>query len=271
MIKYLLRRPYVHDDLGLEYVECTGLSTDTKPNEVSLNSLFLELDTKTLYYCSQSGGGESEEVVFDGNVVDGQTLSTTLSETITVVFDGTTYVCEQKTFTYNGRTFTYYGANPDTSGETPSFDFSEYPFYLHSNTGSVNVVLQETAETHSLSITSLVKTEAEWTVYGEQGSGSSGDMINVYFANSSLSTLYEDYTTQMAKDGEIVLPNYIGSGASAWSLFPYDAELSDPFYTADETFTIPDEGVICTEKPSAWSLDLTTPFILFAEYNGGLD
>lgn len=39
-----------------------GLSTDTKPALAPVNSLFLELDTKTLYYCAKSGS-QSEEAV----------------------------------------------------------------------------------------------------------------------------------------------------------------------------------------------------------------
>lgn len=150
-----------------------GLSTDTKPTLAPVNSLFLELDTKTLYYCSQSGS-QSEEVVYEGEVTEDLTQirdfdPTSLSDTITVVFDGTKYVCEKKTNEVN---IQYWGA--DRVGER-SFDWGQYPFCIKislSLHGSFVTIYKQTAEsTVSLSITSLVTTEAEWVKYGEAPSG----------------------------------------------------------------------------------------------------
>lgn len=73
MIKTLNYRPFIDDETC--YVEMTGLSTDNKPTfsngkTIGQNSLFLELDTKSLYYCSKSGS-KGEEVVYDGVLKQG--------------------------------------------------------------------------------------------------------------------------------------------------------------------------------------------------------
>lgn len=42
--------------------ELMGLSSDDKPNDVSVNTLFWELDTNKFYYCSTEGTDESYAV-----------------------------------------------------------------------------------------------------------------------------------------------------------------------------------------------------------------
>ena len=256
MIKYLLRRPYVHDDLGLEYVECTGLSSDTKPNEVSLNSLFLELDTKTLYYCSQSGG-EEEKAEFEGEVENGLTPkvldASSFGDTIIVTLDGKQYTCKKREYEDDeGNPVYEWGASRVETEEEYDYDFSVVPFVI-TYSGRTFLSLAD-ENTHSMTISSLVSTEAEWTKYGEKGSGSSGDMINVYFSDGNI---IDDLTTQMARDESIVLPQINGRDVN-WDLAYY----TDGNYTSGDTFTIPNDSAIKTEVPSG--APFTAPYILFS-------
>lgn len=254
-------------DSATTRIEAVGLSTDTKPTmysnrAVSLNSLFLELDTKTLYYCSKSGSS-SEEVVYEGepliNEKDGDVYVFRFepfvpADTLRVVLDGKEYVVNKSK--YND-----YGATMGTSG----FDWSEYPFYIWvtPDYGNINV---PTSGTHSLSISSINKTEAEWTVYGEKGG--SGDMINVYFVIDAFPNT--DLTTQMARDGSITLPNVPDAlGGGKWKLTSSNSmSLNTITYTGGSPFTLPenaDEYIYTTSD-----LDMTAPYIKFEKYSGGL-
>lgn len=46
------------DNLGKPIYQYGGLSTDSKPTECGVNSLFLELDTKKVYYFDGSAWNE---------------------------------------------------------------------------------------------------------------------------------------------------------------------------------------------------------------------
>lgn len=198
MIKYLNYRPFVNEAEGKPYVECTGLSTDTKPNEVSLNSLFLELDTKTLYYCSKIGG-ESEETVYENNAIaSGDMIYTADCDfaslgTIDVTFDGTKYTVQK---TVDGQ-FNEWGA-PYVE---PGYDYSVYPFVISWDTRRdfATVTFAETENNHSLSISSIVTTEAEWTKYGESGSGGGSGDVPEYYVFKDISLSAEDFTQSGSK------------------------------------------------------------------------
>lgn len=259
MIKYLNYRPFVNEAEGKPYVECTGLSTDTKPNEVSLNSLFLELDTKTLYYCSKSGG-ESEEVIFEGDGLSHENVwleptvdGTTLPDTINVIWDGNTYTCNKQTYQFDEYTLLVWGA-PLVDY---MHDYSTYPFALTSgdeDTNDLCVVLPYgDNDTHTLTISQTVETSAEWTEYGE---APSSDMINVYFMSPSDGP-YTDFTTQMTRDGEITLPTASSSGK--WIC----TNGGSTQYDYGSSFTIPNEECIFTEDGGGRDYILTAPYIQF--------
>lgn len=48
------------NDPTTQEVELKGLSTDTKPNDVGINSLFLELDTGKIFYFDGQQWNEME-------------------------------------------------------------------------------------------------------------------------------------------------------------------------------------------------------------------
>lgn len=136
-----------------------GLSTDTKPTLAPVNSLFLELDTKTLYYCS-SGGSESEETVFDDTVELSTQINSlsigviTLADTIDVVFDGVEY---NNIPNVRGS----YGAPWDES--TQSVDYSTYPFRVIYGGSYTSFIEPGEVGEHSFTIISNGETVAEGT------------------------------------------------------------------------------------------------------------
>lgn len=164
MIKTLNYRPFIDDETC--YVEMTGLSTDNKPTfsngkTIGQNSLFLELDTKSLYYCSKSGS-ESEETVVDGvftatsdEIRECNLGVINLADKITVVFDGVEYKDLPK---QNGGV---YGAPWNES--TQSVDYSVCPFRINYNEGFGSAVLVGESGIHSFAIYSGGELIAEKT------------------------------------------------------------------------------------------------------------
>lgn len=52
---------------GLRYVECAGLSTDTKPtNGICEGSIFVEVDTGNVYFFKESGSSWVIQFSFKG-------------------------------------------------------------------------------------------------------------------------------------------------------------------------------------------------------------
>lgn len=179
MIKILVDRPFLNKYDGNHYIEGTCLSSDTKPNFVATNSLMLELDTKELYYCAK-GGGQSEEVVYEGNIdvsliqegfgyAELSGFVDELPNKITVEFDGESYECES----FVDGEATCWGA----PAQGDSFDWSTYPFCITYNGGYI-ICTQVTSGTHSVSISSLATTEAEWVKYGEAPSSGGGNLLD---------------------------------------------------------------------------------------------
>lgn len=181
-----------------------------------------------------------------------------LNGTIKVIFDGQTFICNKKT----DEEGEYWGA--DYNLETDEYDFSEYPFVLYASLKGTRYLFAQDG-THSLSISQVTESSAEWTLYGEKGSGS-GEMINVYFLNTNKRELYSDYTTQIAEDGSIILPDANMNGSNfCWQLNKSkSSSLDDPLPTYDsgDSFSIPEptSDYIFTEDPQG---ELTAPFIVF--------
>lgn len=147
MIKYLNYRPFVNDHNGQPYVECTGLSTDTKPN-ASENSLFLELDTKTLYYCSKkSEKGEATSLTFEGTYIArynsfiGHYGSYMQGEELTIEFDGVQYTLEPQVKHDEDYDYTIYNYGAPYDHEAGTTDFSVYPFQVQSSSDNDEVSL----------------------------------------------------------------------------------------------------------------------------------
>lgn len=136
-----------------------GLSTDTKPALAPVNSLFLELDTKTLYYCAKSGS-QSEETVFDDTVelatqIEGLDIGViTLADTIDVVFDGVEYNNLQKAGHYYGATW---------NESTQSVDYSIYPFRVNYGESYASFIESGEVGEHSFTIISGGETVIEET------------------------------------------------------------------------------------------------------------
>lgn len=116
-----------------------GLSTDEKPKYgVPQNSLFLELDTKNIYYSLSASIDKPYKLILpektfagtdphsDGYYYYGFTNHTGVyDDTITVIYDGVEYVLNKKTTVFNS-----YGAPHNEV--TGVYDFSEIPFYISS-------------------------------------------------------------------------------------------------------------------------------------------
>ncbi len=112
-----------------------GLSTDTKPDDAPVNSLFLELDTGDFYYLETPAQSGIKDILISERSVTGTKDSTwygydflgdvieLTQDVLFVKFDGTEYRCTK----VSDDGVNFYGAPYDSTSYYP-YDFSNYPF-----------------------------------------------------------------------------------------------------------------------------------------------
>ena len=194
-------------------MELKGLSSDDKPDEIggfhtAVNSMFLEQDTGDFYYldstATQSETTLMEEQTFTATSEIGDHIYDMFygelliqGDVIVVVYDGTTYECENR-----GTESNLYGA--PWVEELNNYDFSTYPFCIECIDGETDIYVGDNNE-HTIEIYTESVVPAVWKKI-PTGSGGGSEMnlmpkLTVTFVNDTGVDIYiedgEGYTIQI--------------------------------------------------------------------------